>query len=231
MKTGSTKKRSISVFSSFPRRLKPFCFVIVVFLISCLNLPKETYLSNSSLNGINKLAIVFSSISVPKVIYVQKGNWSGTIVEASMRYWVDNNLALEINDQLDAERIRSKMVKSFIQMLEKMDRFQAINYIEGYNYDLSNLKNMGYDAVIRLSVNEILLREKDKGSDYLILSAQVRAQLENLRSTDIVWDRVENVTNTESHRFEYYKENRLKEIDTMLEKAGIKLAYDIIYLK
>jgi len=80
-----------------------------------------------------------------------------------------------------------------------------------------------------LFVREISL--KRVGGDNAGLNAYVRGQMEYLSSGKIVWDREEYVMSPELHSLDYYKENGLKELDVMLEKAGRNLAYDFVYLK
>jgi hypothetical protein len=55
--------------------------------------------------------------------------------------------------------------------------------------------------------------------------------MEHLSSGKVVWDRYEHVKSPEFHSLNYYKENGLKELDAMLERAARNLAYDFVYLK
>jgi hypothetical protein len=91
------------------------------------------------------------------------------------------------------------------------------------------LVTSGYDAIIRLTVREISLIGMAGG--YVHLYIHVQGHLKNLRSGQIIWDREETVKSPESHQLDYYKENGLKELNALLEKAGKKLAYDFVYLK
>jgi hypothetical protein len=221
------------------------CIVAGLLLISCASLPKETYLTSKCLTGIKKVAIV-TLVSAPEVSYSSSrlqvryagfgdfssgglGGLLATLLEGAIRSWIDQAHAAKISEHTGSGSIEGNMAQSFIQTVKKGDCFQGVEYLKDKDQDNSKLSTMGYDAIIRLSVGEVLLRRT--AAEYLSLTARVRGQLENLRSGETVWDREEMVTNPEPHTLDYYEENGLIELDTMLEKAGRNLAYDFLYSK
>jgi hypothetical protein len=213
------------------------CIVAGLLLISCASLPKETYLTSKCLTGIKKVAIV-ASLSSPEVKKAKNYDVNplpfGILGSLSSLYKLiidiqDMAETGEIKEHMNFSSIESKMAQSFIQKVKKGDCFQVVEYVNDKNQDNSNLSATGYDAVIRLAVHDILFR--NIAGDYIGLTANVQGQLEILRSGEIVWDRVEMVTNPEPHPLDYYKENGLIELDAMLEKAGRNLAYDFLYSK
>jgi hypothetical protein len=52
-----------------------------------------------------------------------------------------------------------------------------------------------------------------------------------ISSGKVVWDREEHISPSELRPLDYYKENVVKELDAMLERAGRNLAYDFVYLR
>ena len=227
----SMKYRLHASLSAAARRC--FCLCIVLCLISCAMVPKQTYLNNQSLLGINKVAVVVS-VSAPEVSYTTGGfmlfpeDGLIGIFEKAIRYGSDQEHTSKINEHVDISLIEDKTAQSFMQPLKKGNLFQSVEQTPNKNQDSRQLIAIGYDAVISLTVREISI-ERVPG-DYVSLSAHVHGQMEKLMSGEIVWDREEVVTNPEPHTLDYYKENGLKDLDTMLEKAGKTLAYDFIYL-
>jgi hypothetical protein len=225
------------------------CVCSGLFLTSCAPKgPQGTYLKNTSLTRISKVAIV-ASVSAPKVSYsTAKDNVSSNFVplavvfppallvaltavgtEAAIRSGVDHGHAGEVKEQMDLCHFKETLARSFMQPLRKSDFFETTEYLTDKNQDLQQLSAKGYDAVIRLFVREISL--KRVGGDNVGLNAYVRGQMEYLSSGKIVWDREEYVMSPELHSLDYYKKNGLKELDIMLEKAGRNLSYDFVYLK
>lgn len=205
------------------------------FLISCAaTLPQQTYLNNTTLSGIKKVAIVVS-VSAPEVSYRDSGYawfpWKSPAweIETIIRYGLDSQHTSKINEHVDISQIENKTAQSFIQQLKKGAFFQRVEYMPNKNQDSSQLTSIGYDAVIRLTVREITIQRAP--GDYVRLAARVHGEMERLNSGNIVWDREELVTNPEPHSLGYYEENGLRELDAMLEKAGRNLAYDFLYLK
>jgi hypothetical protein len=222
-----------------------FCLCIAIFLISCATLPHETYLNKQSLSGISKVAIIIS-VNPPEVSYSMSSPDGGFVsawtmlinpllvfpsmgIEAAARYGVDQEHALKIKEHVDLNSIEDKMAQSFIQPLKNGICFQTIEYFKDKNQNVKQLSNAGYNAVIQLSVNEISIQRTV--GDYVDLFVNVSGQMKKLMSGEIVWNRKEIVKNPEPHTLDYYKENGLKELDAMLERAGTKLSYDFIYLK
>jgi hypothetical protein len=150
-------------------------------------------------------------------------------IENAVRTGIDKEHAARIAECTDSTFIENKTAQSFIQHLKKGAFFQRIEYMPNKNQDSSQLTSLGYDAVIRLTVREITVQRAP--GDYIRLTAKVYGEMERLNSGRIVWDREEFVTNPEPHTLDYYKENGLRELDAMLEKASRNLAYDFLYLK
>jgi hypothetical protein len=142
---------------------------------------------------------------------------------------VDRGHAGEVGKHVNLSHFEEKVAQSFIQTVKKEDSFQTAEYLTDKNPNVQQLSARGYDALIRLSVDNISLT-RDAG-EYVGLYASVRGQMEHLSSGKVVWDRYEHVKSPEFHSLDYYKENGLKELDAMLERAGRNLAYDFVYLK
>ena len=214
------------------------CVCTGLFQISCAADPGQTYLTNKSLSGVSKVAIV-ASVSAPKVYYATTDSASEkffpfvglfpVVAEAAIRSGVDRGHAGKVRDNMDFSHFEEKVAQSFIQMLRKSDCFQATEYLTDKNQDVRQLSAKGYDAIIRLFVREISL--KRMGGDQVRLDVYVRGKMEYLSSVKVVWDREEHIFSAELHPLNYYKENGLEELDAMLEKAGRNLAYDFVYLK
>ncbi len=221
------------------------CLCISVSLVSCATVPQQTYLNNASLSHLKKVAIVVS-VNPPEVSYSINSPGAGSQlgwmllffpllifpamgIEAAARSGVDQGDTSKIKEHVDISGIEDKMAQSFLQPLKKGNCFQTTEYIKDKNQNVKQLSNAGYNAVIRLSVYQISITRT--AGDYVKLSAHVRGQMEKLMSGEIVWDREEFVINPEPQLLDYYKENGLKELDALLEKAGQNLAYDFVYLK
>lgn len=224
-------------FSALLRGCLSVCMVLI--LSSCATVPKQTYLTNISLSGISKVAVV-ASANAPEVLYSRNAPdsyfWTmmfmsllGAGLEASARSGVDSEHAAKIKERVALSQIEDKMAQSFIRPFTKGNCFQTIEYVKDKNQDSRQLSSAGYNAVIRLSVRKILL-ERVPG-DNVRLRAYVSGQMESLKSGKILWDREEVVLSSELHSLDYYKERGLKELDALLDKAGKNLAYDFIYLK
>ncbi len=219
------------------------------FLTSCGTGPRQTYLKNTGLSRISKVAIV-ASVSAPKVSYFRvKRTVSlrpefviigglGLVIavlvvgggtEAAIKSVVDHGHAGKVRERVDLSHFEETVAQSFMQLLKKGDCFQTTEYLTDKNQDVQQLSAKGYDAVIRLFVREISLKRVE--GDNVGLDAYVRGQMEYLSSRKVVWDREEHVLSSEFHSLDYYKENGLKELDAMLERAGRNLAYDFVYLK
>jgi hypothetical protein len=205
---------------------------------------QQTYLNNQSLSGINKVAIVVS-VNDPDVSYsIISPGAGGSIwtlllsplivipamgLEAGIRSTADQEHAAKVKEHMDLSYIEDKTAQSFMQPLKKVNLFKSVEQPPNKNQDSRQLRDIGYDGVIRLTVRKISIQRV--AGDYVKLTAYVHGQMECLSSGNIIWDREEVVTNPEPHTLDYYKENGLKELDTMLEKAAKRLAYDFMYLK
>lgn len=150
-------------------------------------------------------------------------------LETAVMSGIDKEHAAKISEQRDFSSIEDKIAQSFMEPITKGACFKATEYVKDKTQDARLLSAAGYDAVIRMDVREISVQRAI--GDYVSLSAHVHGQMVLLTSGKIVWDREEFVSSPELHSFDYYKENGLKELEAMLEKAGKILAYDFIYLK
>ncbi len=231
----------------FPALLRGcLCLCIASCQISCATLPQQTYLTSASLSGISKVAIVVS-VNAPEVLYAKDTTSGytgvgllfgplGILIEigavatvAAVKSGIDQGHAAEVKEHMNISHFEDKTAQSFMQPLKKGYLFQSVEQMPSMNQDSGQLHTIGYDAVIRLNVREISIQRAP--GDYVKLIAYVHGEMERLATGSIVWDREEVVTNPEPHTLDYYKENGLKELDTMLEKAAKNLAYDFIYLK
>lgn len=212
-----------------------------ILLISCATatMPQQTYLTNTSLSGISKVAIVVT-VSAPTVSHsLPAQEYMGSnpppifvlfaLLGATVRSGVDAKNAGTIRDRMDFQQLEEKTVHAFIQPLKKGNCFHVAEYITDKKPDNHQLSAAGYDAIIRLSLKEISL--KRTAGEKVNLYLTIHGQMESLASGMILWDREELVSSSESRSLDYYKENGLKELDAMLEKAGKYLAYDFVYLK
>jgi len=221
------------------------CVCTGSFLTSCgpvPTVPRETYVKNSSLSGISKVAVV-ASVSAPEVSYsAARNNVSENLLfftgpaaflvvlgtEKAIRSGVDHGHAGDVKKHVDLSYFEEKIAQSFMQTLMKSNCFRSTEYLTDKNEDARRLSSKGYDAIIRLFVREISLKRIE--GDSVRLNVYVRGSMEYLSSGKVVWDREEHVLSPERHSLDYYKENGLKELDAMLEKAGRNLAYDFVYL-
>jgi hypothetical protein len=225
--------------------LKLFLFICTASqLISCAStIPKQIYLTNASLSNISKVAVV-SSANVPEASYSinsSDAGYSGYTVlfglivfpamglEAAIRSGVDQEHAARITEQTDLGYLEEKLVQSFMEPLKKSARFQTTEYMKTKNLDNDQLLAEGYDAIIRLSLYKISIERTVGSITSLYVSA--RGQMEGLRSKRILWEREEIVRSSKSRSLDYYRQNGLNEIDAIIERAGLNMAYDFEYLK
>jgi hypothetical protein len=214
-----------------------------LILISCATLPQQTYLTNKNLLGISKVAIVVSAGS-PEVSYAstEPVNINPILavfapllvlpamgIEASAHSSTDQEHSAKIKEQMNLSLIEDTMGRLFVKTLSEKRFFSKADYIKERNIDTHQLSVNEYDAVIRLQVSKISI-ERIAG-DYVRLYVTVRGYMEKLESGKIMWEREEIVSSNEPQPLTYYKENGLKELDTLLAKATNNLTYDFIYLK
>jgi len=148
-------------------------------------------------------------------------------IEDLSREAEDQEHAAKIKEKMDFNQIENKMAQSFIEFLRKSEVFQAVEYVADKTRDDHQLAVIGYDARIKLSLQEILIKREP--GDNVMLRVRVGGQMASLRSKKVVWDREEQVLSAVSHSIDHYKKNGLKELDALLEKATQMLAYDFIY--
>jgi hypothetical protein len=221
------------------------CVYMALLLVSCASaFPKETYLTSNSLSSITKVAILVSA-NAPDVTYAIRDVTPGLgpataifapilvfpylAIEVAARSGADSAHAKEIEAKVDLSSIEDKIVQAFTTPLRKASCFDRVDYIKNKINDDRQLSDAGYDAVIRLVIKSISLTHI--AGDNVSLQIHVQGQLTQVRSGKMMWDRLEVMSSPELHTLDYYKENGLKEIDAMLEKAGQNLAYDFVYLK
>ena len=149
------------------------------------------------------------------------------MVEGLARWEIDRQSSATIRQGVELRQIEAKLASSFVQHLTKAGCFQTTEYVAGKNQDDHTLLVAGYDAVVRLSVLDILL-DRTFG-DNVRLRVRVTGQVTNLKARGILWDRDEVVESSEVRSLDYYKEYGLKDLDPLLEKAAQTLSYDFIY--
>jgi hypothetical protein len=241
-------QHSTNVLRLLPHKKKLHRFSsigLALLMLSCATTPpKETYITSANLSGISKVAIV-ASANAPDLSYVTQSTSPGPLlatailfpilifpaiaIEGIARSGADSSHAKEIGKRVDLTSIEDKIADVFSGSIVSAGCFKSVERIKNKNQEEQLLSTSGYDAIIRLKVYEISLDRR--AGDYVGLHIHVQGQLKNLRSGQILWDREEMVTAPESHQLDYYKENGLKELNALLEKAGKMLAYDFVYLK
>jgi hypothetical protein len=204
------------------------CICTSLQLISCGTVPKQIYLTNTSLSSISKVAII-SSANSPEVSYSNFDAFLPPSLIILINKAVDQGIAAGISEHTDLSYLEEKLVQSFMEPIKKSARFQTTKYLTVKNQDKSQLLAADYDAIIRLSLHKISV-EKNVG-DYIRLYVFVHGQLESLRSRSILWDREEVIKSQLPRSIDYYKQNGLKEIDAIIERAGQLMAYDFVYSK
>jgi hypothetical protein len=223
------------------------CVCIASLLVSCGDtVPKQSYLASTSLSGISRVALVVSA-TPPKVSYSLNSQNAyvscllllsitavvpamlEAVVENAVRSGEDRGHAEKMGKHVNLTYLEDKLAQSFIQPLRGSPCFQTIDYVTDKKQDDRQLSAAGYNAVIRLSVRELSLDRI--GGDNVTLHIFVHGEMKYLSSDKIVWNREEYIESSESHSLAYYRENGLKELDVMIEKAGRKFAYEFIYLK
>lgn len=224
-------------------------FTLMLFMTSCLttaHTPQQKYLDNTSLSGIRNIAVLVT-VSPPEVIYSQTEgiNWLIPILVGPILSPISTNIAIHTlqnnvlkEDIAYSENVGKKIIlsdyeeklsQSFIETLKKSSHFETIDYKKDNSLDNKLLVSDGYEGVIRLFLNNLIL-EKVSNED-VKLSAKITAKMTNLKSSEIIWDRDDSTVSAEKHTISYYEKNGLEELELMLEKSGKRLAYDFIYLK
>lgn len=225
---------------------RAFCVCISIFVISCASVPQQTYLNEKDLSQIKKVAIVVSA-HAPEVSYSRITSGSvleATVLfiiaapllmlpamsaEAAIRSNIDQKHSKEIGDHSNLSHISDKVAQTFMNQLRKGGCFYAVEFLKDETQSYNKLSIAYYDAVIRLSVRKIIL-ERVAG-DNVRLYTHLSGQMECLSSRQILWDREEIVASSEPNSLDYYKENGLKELDVLLERAAKNLSHDFVYLK
>lgn len=229
---------------------------LMFFLISCTttaHIPEQKYLDNTSLVGIRNVAVLVT-VSPPEVIYAQAEEINitmpillgilvsplgplaiGFTTGAAMNSQTTNQSkedqahADNVVKNLDLSIYEDKLSQSFIETLRENFRFETIDYKRDNRLDNNLLVSDRYEGVIKLFLNNLILEKVSNGD--VRLSANIKAQMINLNSSEIIWDRDDSTVATQKHTISYYKKNGFQELEAMLEKAGKRLAYDFIYLK
>jgi len=228
------------------------CICMSLLFVSCASVSEETYLTNNSLSGIKKVAIIASAndpdLTSASIGYTPVAGWlvlpamipgvnfvfgvammAGMAVENVARSSTDSANAKEIGTKVVLSSIEDKIVQSFTAPLTKASCFDRIDYLKDKNSNDRQLSDAGYDAVIRLDIKNISF--VSVGGDNVNLRIRLQGQLTNLRSGKLMWDRLEYIESREYHTLDYYQTNGPKELNALLEKAGQTLAYDFVYLK
>ena len=212
-----------------------FIFHFVFF--SCATIPKEVYINARSFEGLSKFALSINltplDVDVSKdgpLFWLPIGfiGWIGGVVESAIRAEIDNSSSRNIENKTDFDSFENQMAESFIALLGRGSfSDNTIELLKDGKKSGRQLLAYGYDALISLSVPKIQI-QRDIGNRVRLI-IQVHGQMKNLRTGRILWDRSEITINTDSQTLEYYKKNGLHELDSMLEKAITKLAYDFVY--
>ena len=215
--------------------------VILCLLISCTiaHVPQQTFLTNASLSGISKVAIVVT-VSAPDVSYSRDAQSVSAnnpipllafigLLNTGVRSSIDYSHSSNIKERINFSYLEEKTAELFIQPLKQGGCFQTIVHVANKEQDDRQWATAGYDAVIHLFVREISL--KRAAGDNVNLWIYVQGQMTSLASETIIWDREEFVSSSVPHPLDYYKENGQQEIVALLEKAIKKLDYDFVYLK
>lgn len=228
------------------------CICMSLLFVSCASVNEETYLTNNSLSGIKKVAIIASAndpdLTSASIGYTPGASWlalpaiipgvnivfgvamiAGIAIEDAARSARDSANAEVIGTKVVLSSIEDKIVQSFTAPLTKASCFDRIDYLKDKNSNDRQLSDAGYDAVIRLDIKNISF--VSVGGDNVNLRIRLQGQLTHLRSRKVMWDRLEYIEPREYHTLDYYQTNGPKELNALLEKAGQKLAYDFVYLK
>lgn len=208
------------------------CALIVLFLTSCAptisKIPQQKFLLQQSLSGISRVVVVVMANDVD--VYYHKA-CPDCIISPILSIIVqfrDSLQSKNIRDNVSLDSIKEKLAQSFIQPLQKVDYFQTIDYVTDWDRNTLEFADK-YDAVIRLSLNKLLL-EKVAGGDAR-LRIDVRGEMEALASGNYLWNRQEIITSPTQHSLDEYKSNGLQELDMMLDLAGKRLSNDFVYIK
>lgn len=197
--------------------------------------PKETYLTKADLTSISKVAVIASS-NTPEVFYTEStspGVQIFTFVllgpiaalgihEATMSI-ADTEHSQEVGKRVDLSIIEDKIANVFITSLGNSSCLKNADYLK--EQDERQMSAEGYDAVLSLTVSKITLYRVY--SDNVKLQVHVHGLLKSIRSGKTLWDREEIATSRNSNTLAYYKENSMKELDAVLEKAGRNLGFCI----
>jgi hypothetical protein len=220
----------------------PRVFLIVGILllqISCgPSLRKEVGLKKTSLIGISRVAVVASS-NPPEVSYanVASPGWTPLLfilspivvgaIQAMTESSMDKDDAKQIGSRTDPTVINDIIVNTFLASLSKDGRLGNVEYVK--EPDERKLLDAGYDTGIQLTVLKISFSRVM--TDKVRLYVNVKGTMKALGSKEVIWDREEIVASRDAYALEYYKENAMKELRSVLEKAGRNLAYDFRYLE
>jgi hypothetical protein len=193
-------------------------------------MPDQNYLGERSLEGISRVAVVVSTNDV-EVSYSQAVDFSSSILPLDLlvqagKSSADLEKAKDIRARVNPDAIKDALAQSFIQPINKAACFQRIEYVadeDGGKQEVSG----GYDAVVKLTINKVLL-ERVAGGDAR-LGVDVRGEMEVLSSGKNIWTRQEIVQSSEPVSLEECRSNGLRELVPMLETAGKRLAYDFAY--
>lgn len=225
---------------------RSLCIGLGLILVSCGTVPyQQTYLASSALSGISKISVHTSASELEVKYAISTGMGTAPVttmllsplfvfpaagIEAAVKAGKDKGTAREIGNQIDFHEIEEEMAQVFIAALVKGDSLRDPRYIHNKGDNERKLRDNGYDAVIRLSANKVVL---ERAADYVGLHIRVNGRLKSLKSGKIIWDREEDVLSSVTYSLDYYKnkDNFMKELRKLLHKAVQNLSYDFTYLK
>jgi hypothetical protein len=222
-------KRSIPV--------SPFLLILIgcVCLCSCKTAnvrQQQTYLTGTSLAKIKNVAIM-TSMTPPEVMCAQAGQTIapfgilGTVIDQSARRSKDTESAGKIGNNLDIGFYEEKIARSFMTTLKQGDCPLALAYVKDKTQEKGNLLSADYDAVLKLDVYR--MRMDMETNDKARLSIYIKVLMTETKTGNILLSREEFVSASESYPLDYYELNGLKGFESIIDKAGKKIAYDFLF--
>ncbi len=214
------------------------CAVLSSFFLSCTTpridkLPEQKFLSQKNLTGISRVAVIVSTPGKDISLNQATGRDARTslYVHSSILMAMDSAELEEterFRERLDFDNMRDLLAQSFIQRLRKAALFNNIVLLQ--NQDQARTELIGkYDAIIKLSLNTILLEKLNDGR--MSLRIDIRGEMEKLERGETLWNRQEIIVSPNPRSLEEYKVTGQDLLSGMMETAGKLLSYDFVYLK
>jgi hypothetical protein len=219
--------------------LRRFLLIPLAWLLISCAAQHNVYLKKDSLAGISKVAVV-ASAKAPEVSYAQNSPWVLFVATLPpFPNWVlpasvvpslrDASHASDIGNKVSLSNIEDQVALSFLQLLREARCFESIEYLKSSDTTASNPSTAGYDAVIKLVVDEFTFSRAH--GDFVTLHVRTVGQMEILQSGKVIWDREERVKAPKPRTLKDYKDHGVNELEAMIDNGSRKLANDFIYLK